>query len=412
MSDGRPLTRGVLACVAILLLPGSAGAQELTESEAVTRALQENARLRAARTRPATIAAEQQLRRLPPNPAISFQQERSAGVTDRFLLFEQELPLTGRVGRLKQAGQAAVTAADLRVSRSAFEVRQDTRAAFTGLLAAQVRLAEVSKAVTTLTGLARRLADRENAGDGSRFDRLRAEREVAELRAEQTLIEADVATARASLGAFLGLTGVPALVAKGSMDPVTVLPALDDVLASARAKRPDLLAVDADIQALEFEREAAGRLTVPYPVIGGGWKQTALDHAAGRNGYAFSAGMVLPVFSRGKADSAVAAAGLLAARAERDALTVRIDQEVRVAHARAHHLRSLVAAYESDALERSRELVRIATLAYDEGELGILELLDAHRSLVTAELRAMEFRSAARAAAISLDLAAGEELTR
>ncbi len=412
MCDRRPLARGVLACLAAVLLPGAAAGQQLTESEAITRALAENARLRAVRARPAEVAAVQRLRQLPPNPVVSFQQERAAGVTDRFLFAQQELPISGRLGLLKQAGQAAVAAAELRVSRSEFEVRQDARAAFTDLLSAQQRLDELSKAAATLTRLTSRLAEREGAGDGSRFDRLRAEREVAEMKAEQTVALADLESARAALASVLGMPGAPPLVAVGSMGPAAAVPALDAMLARARAQRSDLRALDSEASRAEFDREAAQRLGVPHPVLGGGWKQTSFDGAGSSSGYTFTAGLVLPLFHRGQADIAAASAGLLVVRAERDALLIEIEQEVRGAHARATHLLAAIGAYEQDALESSRELVRIAIVAYEEGELGILELLDAHRTLVGAELRAIDFRAAACAAAIRLERAVGEEVGR
>jgi cobalt-zinc-cadmium efflux system outer membrane protein len=383
----------------------------LTESEAINQALRENARLRASRARPAEVAAEQQLRRLRPDPVVSFQQERAAGAVDRFVLVQHELPISGRLSLLKQAGQAAVTAADLRARRTEFEIRQDTRAAFTALLAAQTRLEDVSRTVTTLTGLAARLAEREGAGDGSRFDRLRADREVAELEAEQTIAAADRAAARASLAALLGISGAPPLIASGSMAPVAPVLSLETVLTSAQARRSDLIALESDIRRLELDRLAGARLGRPHPVIGGGWKQTAIDNGKSSGGYALSAGLTLPLFNRGRADMAVASAGLLTARAERDALSIEIEQDVRGAHAGVSHLQTLIVRYERDALQASRELVRIAELAYDEGELGILELLDAHRSLVNAELRATEIRAAARLATIGLERAVGEEVT-
>jgi cobalt-zinc-cadmium efflux system outer membrane protein len=388
-----------------------AAAQELTESEAISRALRESARLRVVRARSAEVAADQQLRRLQPNPVVSFQQERSAGVTDRFLLVEHQLSVSGRLGLLRQAGQAAVTAAELRATRTEFEVRQDTRAAFAELLAAQGRLADVSRTVVTLRDLASRLAEREGAGDGSRFDRLRAEREVAELRAEQTMAEADLAAARARLAGLLGMSGAPSLVATGSIGTVAV-PALDAALSTARTRRADLLALDSDIRRFELDREAATRLSRPQPILGGGWKQTSSERGGSSGGYAFTAGLTLPLFNRGQADHAAANAALTTVRAERDALAIQIEQDIRGAHARLSHMQTLVGDYERDALERSRELVRIATIAYDEGELGILELLDAHRSLVTAELRAVEFRTAARLATIGLERAIGEEVPR
>ncbi len=56
-------------------------------------------------------------------------------------------------------------------------------------------------------------------------------------------------------------------------------------------------------------------------------------------------------------------------------------------------------------------MAAIATAAYEEGEYGILELLDAHRVTLGAELRLLDLSAAARRAAIELDRAIGGETT-
>ena len=61
-------------------------------------------------------------------------------------------------------------------------------------------------------------------------------------------------------------------------------------------------------------------------------------------------------------------------------------------------------------MEPAAELADIANAAYEEGEYGILELLDAHRVVLGAELRLLELSAAARRAAINLDLAVGREV--
>ena len=56
------------------------------------------------------------------------------------------------------------------------------------------------------------------------------------------------------------------------------------------------------------------------------------------------------------------------------------------------------------------ELARIAELAYREGELGIVELLDAVRVASRARARSIELRLEARLAQIALERAVGDAL--
>lgn len=400
-----------VAALLTVCLPVGVLAQELTESAALDRALADNPRLRAIRARPSQTAAEQRIRRLAPNPVFSIAQESAAGTRDRFFLLQQELPTSGRLSFLKQAGVAAVQTEDLRVKQAEFEVRQETRAVFAQLVATQDRVQSLVMILATLESLTSRLGERERAGDGSTFDRLRAERELAEVKALRREAEADLAADRAALAGLLGMTGTPPLVAASSLGALAPAPALETSLTAASARRLELQAADSEIRRLEFDQRAASRISRPQPIASAGWKQTD-DGVRSDIGYTLSLGLAIPLFNRGQADFAAAGAALTVARAERDALALEIEQDVRGAHARANVLVTLADEYKRDAFDRSRELVRIATIAYDDGELGILELLDAHRSLISAELRAIEFRTEARLAMIRLDRATGGEVGR
>ena len=105
-----------------------------------------------------------------------------------------------------------------------------------------------------------------------------------------------------------------------------------------------------------------------------------------------------------------AAATTARLHAEREGLAARIDREVRVAHAAAEQFATLAARYRDRSLDRAIELMTIASTAYEEGEYGILELLDAHRTRLDAELRWLELLASARRAAVRLDEAIGEEV--
>tara|TARA_B100000315_G_C14093676_1_gene370389 strand:+ start:28 stop:432 length:405 start_codon:yes stop_codon:yes gene_type:complete len=129
------------------------------------------------------------------------------------------------------------------------------------------------------------------------------------------------------------------------------------------------------------------------------------------SGYAVSANVAVPLFNRGQAQVARAEAAQGRTDAERQALRIRIESEVRVAHAAATHYRELAERYRSSSVEPASELASIATAGYEEGAYGILELLDAHRVTLDTELRLLELSVAARRAAIALDRATGRTAT-
>ena len=68
------------------------------------------------------------------------------------------------------------------------------------------------------------------------------------------------------------------------------------------------------------------------------------------------------------------------------------------------------AALSQEPQGTAEELVQIAVVAYREGEVGILELLDAARTASRARTRSIDLRLDARLAQIALERAVGDTL--
>jgi cobalt-zinc-cadmium efflux system outer membrane protein len=66
--------------------------------------------------------------------------------------------------------------------------------------------------------------------------------------------------------------------------------------------------------------------------------------------------------------------------------------------------------YRTELAESGPELIRIATIAYQEGEIGILQLLDAYRVQRQTQLRLLDIQAVVKEAQIELERALGEEL--
>jgi cobalt-zinc-cadmium efflux system outer membrane protein len=400
----------------LLLLAGFLGAtapaafgQPLTEEQALDRMRAGHPYLRALRLGVREIEAGERERGLLANPTVGYTREDAGGASDDFLLFSQELPLRGRVGLLREAAGHAVTAAEARAeaSRLAFEAR--LRLAFTDLLLAQEQVAVLDGGLQELVRLVEVLRAREREGEGSRFDRLRTEREVADVETDLEAAIIERLMARARLAAFLEPgTAADRLFAVGRLLDAAPVPGPDASLARALARRADYRALTLGETRWATERRAAERLRLPAAAVTAGLKRSG--SAPGReSGYVVAATVGVPLFNRGQAQVARAEAARAKTDAERLALRTRIRSEVRAAHAAASRYRALAERYRVESVEPAAELAAIATAAYEEGEYGILELLDAHRVVVGAGLRLLELSATARRAGIDLDLAAGGE---
>jgi cobalt-zinc-cadmium efflux system outer membrane protein len=121
----------------------------------------------------------------------------------------------------------------------------------------------------------------------------------------------------------------------------------------------------------------------------------------------FGLNVAVPLFDAGGRAAATWTAVRTRVELERLAVAQRIRAEI--AHA-SGALRLRQAAVSEDREGAGEELTRIAEVAYREGEVGILELLDAVRTASRARTRSIDIRLAARLAEIALERAVGDAL--
>ena len=408
MRRWRPL---VLATGFCGLVGWSASAQTLTEAQALTRMRMEHPQLRVLRFTVREVEAAARERSLLANPTVSYTREDAGLNVDDFLLVTQELPVRRRLGLLGEAGEQAVNAAQARADADLLAFDTRLRLAFTDLLLAQERTQTLEATLSDLNRLVDVLRAREEQGEGSRFDRLRAEREVADIDTDLGTVAIDRLTAQARLASFFALGTDPAgLTAVGHAADGGTVPGLEVLIAQAVAHRSDYRALTLGEAQWATEKRAAERLRLPGLAVTAGLKRAGAPTMR-ESGYVVTATVAVPLFNRGQAQVARAEAARGRTDAERQALRARIESEVRMAHATASRYRELADRYRSGSVDRAAELVAIATAAYEEGEYGILELLDAHRVTLGAELRWLDLAAAGRRAAIELDRAIGQETT-
>ena len=120
--------------------------------------------------------------------------------------------------------------------------------------------------------------------------------------------------------------------------------------------------------------------------------------------------LAIPLFSRGQAATALAAAQKARAEAEAQLWRLQIEADVRAAYNVARIQQERVTRYQESAAAIAEPLAQIGRVGYEEGELSILELLDAERQALEARLQVLELAAAARRAAIDLDRVIGREI--
>src|SRR5688500_9086402 len=185
--------RVALMLTLISAFGGAVMAQERTEQDIVEAIVRDGPRARAIRAASDVVTFAQAARRVFPNPAASYSRE-GAGFTE-FIQVEQPLPAFGLRSALERAGVAAREAAEAERDAQLWQLRTDAHDAIARLRAAAQRLESARSLVGLVEGLITVLTTREREGEGSRFDRLRAEQELVD--AQQAIIAATVIHAEA-----------------------------------------------------------------------------------------------------------------------------------------------------------------------------------------------------------------------
>ena len=221
-------------------------AQPMTEQDALRRMRAEYPQTRALQAEVRELEADARLRTLPTNPSVSYTREDAGLAVDDFLLVSQELPRRGHRRLLREAADLEVSVAEAGADASILAAEADLRLVFTDLLVAQASARVLQGGLDELTTLASVLASREAEGEGSRFDRLRVEREVAEVQADLAATEIGRAVAQMRLASFFRHGTTPGtLSAVGNLEDRPVLPVASAV---AGTQRPDLRALAAGRQ--------------------------------------------------------------------------------------------------------------------------------------------------------------------
>jgi outer membrane protein TolC len=268
-------TRAATLALFLAATAVSSPAQEWTEAATIERFLAQSPRAREARASVAIAEAEARGRTLFSNPSVNYSRE-GAGLTE-FFQAEQALPITGRRKLLRQAGSSLIRATEADGAFSLWQARSSLRQAFYRALASQEREAIHASSLKDIEDVIRVLRDREREGEGSKYDRLRTERERAELLAELALVRAESVLERARVVAFLP-AGTSLTTVSGQIDVLFPTLNADELAQRSLAVREDYRAEQQRLEQYRLEQRAAERLRFPEPVLNAGLKRADLHY--------------------------------------------------------------------------------------------------------------------------------------
>ncbi|MXX63319.1 MAG: TolC family protein [Holophagales bacterium] len=331
------------------------------------------------------------------NPVVEAVREDPAGpIGQTDVLVSWQIPDVARRPEI-EAREGAVGAARRRLTYDLLGYRLAMREAYADWAVAAARRQRLALQAERVESLAQREVVRAERGEASGLEARRLGLAAATLRSRVALAAGASERARAEAAAWH--PGLPA-------DALPVLPELPDA-PSLDGADVRVRAAEADLAAAELA-QLATRPIVASPEVTVGWRRQDLTPGA-VDGPIFGVAWSVPLFDRRQAARQSAGAGLEAARARLE-LAERESTAARNA-ARSNFARLSAALAEArEELGATERMLDGADAAFRQGEAGLTDLLETHRSVTEAELAVLDLHEAALAAHRELErLAASRE---
>jgi cobalt-zinc-cadmium efflux system outer membrane protein len=375
----------------------------LTLNDAMSRALEHEPGLRAARSQIDMTRGLREQAALRPNPSLAFFRQQEPGGADNQTRVEVQWPLD----LFRKTGRVEVADREVDVAQHAAADRERT-------LVADVRLAygQVAAAVRTLTVTEQLLAatsrqltlisSRVEQGATPPLDRDMLRVEVQRLEAERMLQVGAVERRLVELKRLLGMPADASLTLRTALEDLVrqeVAPGSNLSQSGAPTTRPDVLEAEARVRVAEAQIDRAQREGRPdmsvfgmYMRMDGGFPQQgfssigALEPIRSVFHYASVGAMVtLPVLNRNQGAVAAAEAERAGAVAQVEAARLSAQSEIAAARSRDEHARRALDAYSANAIALARQNLVAVRQTYDLGRGTLLDVLNEQRRYLDVE---------------------------
>lgn len=368
-------------------------AQVLTLDEARARALQTSPDLLAARAAVDAATARARQAGAFPNPMVTYAREQTSGngLTNwqNIALFEQRLDFGGQRGARREAAVLRRDAAVARLAGRETDLMYEVTRAYATAAAADQRAGGARETADAFTRAQRVTAGRLASGDVSGYASRRIGLEAARyttLSAEAELTRRD---ARLALAALLGIGADSVMTLDLRLDPPSAgasTPPLDSLRAMALRSHPEIRALLDESGANLAEARAARREAFPGPLAGLGFKnEQAAGSSRATRGFVLQLSLPLPLWDGRRAASAAYQAEAGERTASADRVRRELTRQVESAWAAMRAVQVQIEAIRPHLGAASRAALRAAEAAYAEGEISLVEWLDAVRAYQEAE---------------------------
>jgi cobalt-zinc-cadmium efflux system outer membrane protein len=284
------------------------------------------------------------------------------------------------------------------VSLTRLAVLSRVRRTFYQVLRRRAELEIVEETQRLAEDLRQRTQVRVDVGEAGRLELVRAEAEVTSAR---TLVNSTRLRLVAEQNQFRAAVGAPLpteLSLDGALNPQVLLPSLEELRAEARQRHPALALSRSELRQAEARISYERALARPQPSL-----RSDVERYPDVPNFRFGIEIPLPFFNRREGPIAEAVAGLKQTEWTARAREIELLAELDGAYERYQLATQQLAAFEQGLFQEAEEAVRAAETAFQLGERGILEVLDAQRVLRIVRLDFLTAQYDRQAALIDLD---------
>lgn len=362
---------------AFLVFALTAHAAALSLQDAERHFIQDNPELAIKRAELQASSADALGAGLVPNPSAKYTRERLGagnGAVEESFSLSQVIGLWGERGLRIEAAKRTVEARRLFHEQDTALALARMKQRYYRILLLRENAATLGAIVSTFEDMERKTAERLKAGDVAEAEVMRLASERKKYAWALAGVRAEAEREQQHLAQALGLQD-------DSVDPTgsfAYRPVRIDTMRLQQeglAQRPDLRARAELVRAREAAVSLASRQGLPDLEIEAGYKRTA----AGLDGYVAGLSVSLPIFDRNQASRAASRAELHAERYRSELLKKSVRSEIAVIADKIRYLMGRIEEMTAEG-ERLREISHISRLSYEEGEAGIMDLLDSARS--------------------------------
>lgn len=388
MNSRLAVISAVVAASMLVPMQSAAGQtpRRITLEEALALFAQNNLELRLARMKAAEADGLARQSGAFANPTLKGTHEPlSSGdirSSESYVILDQPLEWPGTRAARREAGARLAASARAELAADSLRLAFEIKRAYTTAARAEQDERVLDRVLQVFRDGEESADERYEQGDISLYDarRIRVERTRYEaLRAEAEL---DAAEARRAL-ALLVLPGedelqlAPADSLSGQPPAIETEPAID-----IATRRREVAAREAAVEAARAAATLARRERIPDVTLSGGYKR----QSDGLTGAFLGVSLPLPLWDRRGGAIDAASARVIAAEA-RLVLTRRlVENDVAGALARHRSLLRRADLLRDAGAADATDLLDIAQVAYDEGEMELIGLLDAAEALRESRL--------------------------